>query len=163
MNVFKLFLFLLLFSSLSSFSQGYYNNQGNYTGLDRRLSNAGANNSTQSKPTPEGIEKERTARIEKFMVKLKEELTLDELQQIAIRNEITSNSKNVDIVMKKEITDEGKNTEIKALMEKTEARINSYLNKEQKEKFKVFSENLKTKKTDKKDKKGKKEDKPIEE
>ena len=62
--------------------------------------------------------------------------------------------------MKKEDSPEDKSNEIKALIDKTEVTINSYLNKEQKEKYQIFKTNSKSKK---KEKKGKKEDKPVEE
>ena len=163
MNTFKTLLFGLLIFSLNSFSQGNFNNQrNNNSGINRDITNS----NTPSKPSAEDIEKNRSVQIEKFILQLKQELTLDELQVIAIKNEVTSNSKNIDIVMKKEISQEDKNTEVKALMEKTEVRINSYLNKNQKEKFLLFKENSKNKKKDKKekkDKKDKKADKPIEE
>ena len=98
--------------------------------------------------------------MDKIIAKLKTELTLDELQVIAIRNEITSNSKNIDIVIKKETSEEEKGKEVKALMEKTEVVINSYLNKDQKEKYKAFIEESKS---GKKDKKSKKDTKKTEE
>ena len=78
---------------------------------------------------------------------------MDELQAIAIKNEILTNSKNIDIVMKKEDSNEVKEKEVKALMDKTEVVINSYLNKEQKEKYLIFKANKKEKKKDKKSKK----------
>jgi hypothetical protein len=61
--------------------------------------------------------------------------------------------------MKKEDSQEDKSNEVKALMDKTEATINSYLSREQKEKYLLFRANL----NKKKDKKGKKSDKPSEE
>lgn len=162
MNTFKLFAFALLVSSVSSFSQSYnpYNQRG-YGSMNRDMT--GAHDNTQSKPSQAEIEKSRTTKIEKFIAELKEELTLDDLQVIAIRNEITTNSKNVDIIIKKEISEEDKNTEIKALMQQTESRIGMYLNKIQKEKFAAFTAERKNPKKEKKDKKGKKEEQPIEE
>lgn len=149
MYTLKLFFFGLLLSSISGFSQNYY-------GMNRDL----IDNSTPKKQTTEEINKERSEYVDKYMVKLKTELNLDELQIIAIKNEIISNSKNIDIVMKKEDLGEDKQKEVKALMDKTEVIINSYLNKEQKEKYLLF----KAKKNDKKkDKKSKNENKPTEE
>lgn len=149
MYTLKLFFFGLLLTSLSGFSQNYY-------GMNRDL----IDNSTPKKQTTEEINKERNEYVDKYMAKLKTELNLDELQLIAIKNEIISNSKNIDIVMKKEDLGEEKEKEVKALMDKTEVIINSYLNKEQKEKYLLF----KAKKNEKKkDKKSKKENKPTEE
>lgn len=149
MKTFKIFILSLLLSSTGTFAQNYY-------GVNRDL----RDNRTPKPPTPEEIEKARVEYVDKYLVKLKEAVNLDELQVIAIKNELISNSKNIDIVMKKEDVQEEKSKEVKALMDKTEVVINSYLNKEQKEKYQVFRANLKTKK---KEKKGKKEDKPSEE
>lgn len=144
MKTFKIFFFILMLTSASSFSQSYY-------GVNRDL----RDNSKPKKPTAEDIEKNRNEYVDKYMVRLKTELNLDELQYIAIKNEITTSSKNIDIVMKKEDspdTNEEKSKEIKAIMDKTEVTINSYLSKEQKEKYLLFRTNLKNKKKDKKDK-----------
>jgi len=149
MKTFKIFILNLLLSATGSFAQNYY-------GVNRDL----RDNRTPKPPTPEEIEKARVEYVDKYLVKLKDAVNLDELQVIAIKNELISNSKNIDIVMKKEDVQEEKSKEVKALMDKTEVVINSYLNKEQKEKYQIFRANMKTKK---KEKKGKKEDKPSEE
>jgi len=163
MKTYKILISILLLSSISAFSQygNYYGNR-NY-GLNRDL-NQGYTGKP-SGPTAEDIEKNRIEQIDRYMSLLKDELKLDDLQFIAIKNEVMANSKNVNIVMKKENSDEDKGKEIKALMEQTEARINTYLSSEQKEKFKNFNATLKDKLKEKKDKKGKhrKEEKPIEE
>jgi hypothetical protein len=162
MKIFKLLLFTFLLSSFTAFSQYYNNNGYNRYGLDRSI--AGSDYSDRKdKPTPEEIEKMRSEQIDKYMLKLKDELTLDDLQFIAIKNEMISNSKNIDIVLKKENSQEEKTTEVKALMEKMNIRVKSYLNKVQKEKYDIFQEEMKNNKRDKKDKKSKKEDKPAEE
>lgn len=150
MKTFKIILFNLLISSVGVFAQSNSNYMPRNYGVNRDV---GRSYSGPSKPSPEAIEKERTERIEKFVAKLKTDLTLDELQVIAIRNEITSNSKNIDIVLKKETSEEEKTNEVKALMDKSEMVINSYLNKEQKEKYKAFMEELNNPKKGKKDKK----------
>jgi len=136
----------ILFCSLSTFGQN--NNPFGNSRMDRM-----PNNSMPSKISPEAIEKNKTQRIDKVMTNLKTDLKLDDLQMIAIRNEIVTNSKNVDIIMKKEISDDDKSKEINSMLERTEVKINSYLNKEQKEKYKVLS----AQKSGKKDKKNKKE------
>ena len=149
MNFIKRLFFGLLLTSVSVFSQSNY-------GSNRNL----RSEPTPNKPTAQEIQEQRNEHIDKYIAKLKAELNLDALQEIAIKNEILSNTKNVDIVMKKEDSPEAKSTEVKALIDKTEVIINSYLNKEQKEKYLIFKENSKSKK---KDKKGKKEDKSTEE
>lgn len=158
MKTFKLFVFCLLLSSASAFSQ-YNNNSYNpysithYGGVNRDIPGAGRDDGAPKKPTAEEVDKLRNESIDKFMVKLKADLTLDELQFIAIKNELVSNSKKVDIVMKKEENDpEGRSKEVKALMDKTEATIKSYLSKGQKEKYDLFIAEMTKKNKGKKDK-----------
>lgn len=155
MNTIRILLFGLLFTSLCAFSQEY--NYNRYGGVDRDIA---GNNSKPKKLTAEEIDQIRNENVDKYMSKLKVELNLDELQIIAIKNEILSNTKNVDIIIKKDGTQEDKNNEVKALFDKTQVTINSYLNKEQKEKYQLFIANVNNKK---KDKKTKKEEKPTEE
>lgn len=147
MKTIKSLLFLLL-ASYGASSQNYY-------GVNRDL----IDNSTPKKPTTEEINKDRNEFIDSYLVKLKAAVNLDELQAIAIKNEIVTNSKNIDIVMKKEDSNEVKEKEVKALMDKTEVVINSYLNKEQKEKYLIFKT---YKKENRKEKKSKKEAKKTE-
>ncbi len=118
-------------------------------------------NSTPSAPSAADIEKNRNERIEGFMVKMKSEVALDDLQYIAIKNEILATSKRMDIVMKSENSAEDKNEEYRAIQEKTEKTINSYLNTEQKEKYKAFlvKNNSKSDDKDKKKKKNKEKNK----
>ena len=148
MNRYKIFFFGILFSTCGVLAQNY--NGQNRNGLNRDI---GRDYSSQAKPSPEEIEKNKAEQLDKVIAKLKAAVTLDELQVIAIRNEIASNMKNVDIVLKKGTSDEEKGKEIKAMMEKTEVIINSYLNKDQKEKYKTFIEESKSGKKSKKNKK----------
>lgn len=135
MNTHKIYLFAFLFSTFSVMAQNY--NGQNRFGLNKDVAR---DYSSKSKPSTEEIEKYKSEQLDKIIAKLKTALTLDELQVIAFRNEIATNMKNVDIVIKKGTSDEEKTTEVKALMDKTEAVINSYLNKDQKEKYKSFVE-----------------------
>ena len=151
MNTFKMAIFGLLLTSATAFSQ--YNDYYNYNrfgGVNREV---GRDYSTPSKPTPAETEKAKAEQIDKIIAHLKVELTLDELQVIAIKNEITSSVKNIDIVAKKETSPEDKSKEIKALTDRTEVVINSYLNKDQKEIYKALIEESKSGKKGKKDKK----------
>lgn len=154
MKNFKILFFLLLFSSVGASAQygnDYYTK--NY-GVNRNIARS---YNTPQKPSPEQIEKNRQEQLDKFMDKLKKDLTLDELQTIAIRNEIDKNNKNIDIVIKKETSEDEKSKEITSMMERTDKLVNSYLNPVQKEKYKVLVEENKKKKDGRKDKKGKKE------
>lgn len=156
MKTFKLLFLGLLLTSFGAFAQygnSMYNNMYNKNyGVNR---NIGRNYSEPKKATPEEIEKNRELQLDKLMEKLKEELTLDDLQVIAIRNEVSNNSKNIDIVVKKETSEDEKSKEINSMMERTNKNINSYLNPVQKDKYKAFIENGQKKK----EKKGKKENK----
>ena len=97
--------------------------------------------------TPKGptvlTEKEKAEKIDKIMEKLKTQLNLDELQVFAIRNEVVANSKSIEAIVKSESTNEEKSKEAEAVHEKTDRIINTYLNKDQKEKYKVMIEERK--------------------
>ncbi|MDI1315742.1 hypothetical protein [Flavobacterium sp.] len=160
MKTFKIFVLSILFTTAGAFAQ-YGNNMytKNY-GVNR---NIGRTYSAPPTSSPAEIESNKKEQLNKFMEKLKKELTLDELQMIAIQNEIEKNNKNIDIVIKKETSDDEKSKEITSMMERTDKLVNSYLNPIQKEKYKALIEDSKKKKGDKKDKKSKKEDKNTEE
>ena len=156
MNVFRIAIFSLFITSISASAQGYnrYGQRNNILDSDPR------SKYNNEQPTAEEIEKDRATQIDKLMNKLKTELTLDELQFIAIKNEVTSSNKAIDIVIKKGNSEEEKSEEVKAIMEKSEQTISSYLNAVQKEKYKTLKEEAQS--TIKK-KKGKKKDKPDDE
>jgi len=141
-------LFSLLILSSGAFAQNF--NQNGY-GVNQDL----GRNSSPSKPSQQDIDENNSKQLDRFMEQLKKELSLDELQTIAIRNEVTTNRKNVEILMKKENSEEEKSKQIKAMMDRTDVTINSYLNKDQKEKYKILTEKMKS---GKKIKKGKKEE-----
>jgi hypothetical protein len=128
---------------------------GNYGGMR----NSGIPNSepTASKPTPAEIEKHREERIAIIMNKLKTDLTLDELQFIAIKIDITNSYKSMEIVLKSENSEEDKGKELKAIQEKTEKSILSYLNAIQREKYELSKLEKNNKKEDKKKKKKEKD------
>jgi hypothetical protein len=148
MKTLKTLLFALLILSSAAFSQNF--NQNGY-GVNQDL----GRNSSPSKPSQQDIDENNSKQLDRFMEQLKKELSLDELQTIAIRNEVTTNRKNVEILMKKENSEEEKSKQIKAMMDRTDVTINSYLNKDQKEKYKILTEKMKA---GKKIKKGKKEE-----
>ena len=151
----------MLILSSAAFAQNF--NQNGY-GVNQDL----GRNSSPSKPSQQDIDENNSKQLDRFMVQLKKELSLDELQTIAIRNEVTTNRKNVEILMKKESSEEEKSKQIKAMMDRTDVTINSYLNKDQKEKYKILTEKMKSGKKIKKSKKEEvkdeiKEDKTTEE
>ncbi|MGG7036936.1 MAG: hypothetical protein ACI7YS_17340 [Flavobacterium sp.] len=148
MKNFKSILILSFFISLSVQAQyGNYNRYGAQNGMQNNIPSQPA-----SKPSAEEIEKERTERIEKYMERLKSELSLDELQYIAIKNEIVANSKRIDIIMKKEMPDDAKAQEIDYQVKKIEADVSGYLNDDQKEKYKLILAEKNSKKKSKADK-----------
>jgi hypothetical protein len=148
MKTLKILLFSLLILSSAAIAQNF--NQNGY-GVNTDL----GRNSSPSKPSQQDIDEINSKQLDRFMEQLKKELSLDELQTIAIRNEVTTNRKNVEILMKKENSEEEKSKQIKAMMDRTDVTINSYLNKDQKEKYKILTEKMKS---GKKIKKGKKEE-----
>jgi hypothetical protein len=155
MNLLKLILFSILFCSISATAQ-YGNNPYGNGGRGR------TNQFPQSPPkapSAEDIEKDKNKKIDELMVKLKEELTLDELQLIAIKNDIVASSKSIEIVMKKDFTDTEKSDEIKSIREKTDKTINSYLNASQREKYQKLKEEKGQSKDDKKKKNKEKKEK----
>jgi len=161
MKTLKILLFSLLILSSAAFAQNF--NQNGY-GVNQDL----GRNSSPSKPSQQDIDENNSKQLDRFMEQLKKELSLDELQTIAIRNEVTTNRKNVEILMKKESSEEEKSKQIKAMMDRTDVTINSYLNKDQKEKYKILTEKMKSGKKIKKSKKEEvkdeiKEDKTTEE
>jgi hypothetical protein len=81
--------------------------------------------------------------VKKIVDKLKIQLTLDELQEIAISNLITENMKKQNAVMKKEDSNDDKTSELKAISEKTDLEIMILLNKSQKATYKLLSEDSK--------------------
>ncbi|MBF6641127.1 hypothetical protein IVB69_06520 [Flavobacterium sp. J49] len=147
MKSLKIILFFVLFSAVQSHAQYGYGNSG--MGMNRTNNGMPNTQQTPKEPTPEEIEKNRNEKIQGYMLLLKKDLTLDELQYIAIKNEVTTNSKRIDILLKSELSDEEKNNELKSIQEKMEKTILGYLNPDQKEKYQL----LKIQKPDKKKKK----------
>lgn len=76
----------------------------------------------------------------KIMEKLKEELTLDVLQEIAIANVLTESIRSQGIIIKAQSSQDQKIEEIKALSETTNRKINEFLNEDQKIKYKALTE-----------------------
>ena len=84
-------MFFVLFSVVEAHAQyGYGNNSG--MGMNRTNNGMPNTQQTPKEPTPEEIEKNRNEKIQAHMLLLKKDLSLDELQYIAIKNEVTTNN-----------------------------------------------------------------------
>jgi len=141
----------ITFASAQFGGNGMNNGMGMGARNQQRMQNP--NNFGRSEKSAEDIEKERAENIDKSVEYLKTELKLDELQIIVIRKEIETSSKKIYAVIKnEEISEEDKTKEIEAISDKTDTTINTFLNAEQKEKYKKFIENRKEKLEKMKDK-----------
>lgn len=144
---FYLFIGISLLSCTSSFAQ--YSNGGMYGGgmnggmgggmnrMGNQQSMQNTNNYGRNK-SPEEIEKERTDNLNKSIEKITKDLNLDDLQVIVIRKEIEASAKSIFAVSKSEISNDDKMKEIDAINEKTDRTINTFLNPEQKVKYKKY-------------------------
>lgn len=134
--------FILLAINVSS---AQYGNSGMNGGGMNRMGGQGMNNGNKSNnsPSTEEIEKVRTDNLNKSIEKLTKDLKLDDLQVIVIRKEIEASSKSIYAITKKEGSDEEKIREVEAINEKTDRTINTFLNAEQKEKYKKIIEDRK--------------------
>jgi hypothetical protein len=138
MKTFKILFICLFLSNLSALAQFGNINGNRMGGVDR--SNQIPQSNEPKEPTPEEITSARNMRVDNIMKQMKEDLTLDELQCIAIRNELIANSKSIEILIKSEISEEDKTKQFESIQEKTEKIINSYMNSSQKEKYKIIKE-----------------------
>lgn len=150
MKSLKIVLFFVLLSALEAHAQYGYGNGYNNSGMG--MNRMPSPQQTPKEPTAEEIEKNRVEKIDGYMAHLKKDLTLDELQHIAIRNELITSSRRMDIIVKSELSEEEKAAEFKSIQEKIDKAILGYLNPAQKEKYLL----LKTQKPDKKEEKKKK-------
>ena len=131
-----------------NFAAAQYGNTGMYGGggmnrMGNQQSMQNTNNFGRSAKTPEDIEKERAEGINKTIDRLTKDLSLDDLQVIVIKKEIESSAKSIYAVMKSETSDEDKIKEVEAINEKTDRTINTFLNDEQKVKYKKFIDDRK--------------------
>lgn len=142
MKTLKFILVTFLFALSSANAQYGYGNGSGYGGGSsmNRQSIQNTNNFGRNEKTPDEIEKERVENINKAIERLKIELNLDDLQVIVIKKEIEANSKSLMVVSKSESPVEEKIKEMEAINEKTDRTINTFLNEEQKLKYKKFIE-----------------------
>ena len=142
-----------LFSINTTTAQyGYGNGYGNGYGYGRDRSMSQMNQTTPDKPKE--IPAEVTAA--KAMEKLKSELNLDALQEIAITNLLVDNIKSQTAIIKSESTSQAdKIKEIQAMSEVTDRKIKEFLNEDQKVKYIAHKEENKNPQKSKKSKKNK--------
>lgn len=157
----KLFLFsvlILLFASTTLFAQyggygggygGYGGYGGGYGGRMSQMGGMGGMNQQQDKPKEIPVE----VTVGKIMEKLKPELNLDALQEIAIANILTESLKSQGAIIKQEISQDDKVKEIQTLSELTDSKIKQLLTQTQKDKYKAMQEDAKNPKKPKKKKK----------
>jgi len=93
--------------------------------------------------TPKAIPTEVT--VGKIMENLKKELNLDALQEVVVSNVLTKTIKKQEAIQKREMSDEDKLKEFTVLGEMTDLEIIEILNKEQKTKYLILSEERKSK------------------
>ncbi|MFE3867899.1 hypothetical protein ACFX5E_07400 [Flavobacterium sp. LS2P90] len=138
--------FVLL--SIQTVSAQYGNNGygGNGYGGRGRMNSGMSQDRGQDKPRE--IPAEET--ISKIMLKLKPAVGLDELQEIAISNILLESIKRQGVILKQETNQSDQMKDLQILSENTERRVIELLNDDQKEKYKIFSEESKNPKKSKK-------------
>jgi len=115
------------------YGQGGYG-QGGYGG------NPNMQNQQRTQPKEPAIEET----VKKVLNRINEQLKLDELQVIAVSNIITESLKKQNAILKKEEGgNEEKANELKAISEKMDLDILILLDKDQKAKYKLLSEDSK--------------------
>lgn len=127
----KIITFGCIVLSVSSISAQFGNNgRGNQNRMGQ-MNNGMPNQNNQSAPKEVPVE----VTVSKIIENLKKELTLDELQVIAISNIMTESVKKSDVLRKKEMPQEDKINEMQAEAEATDMKIMYLLYKNQKEKY----------------------------
>jgi hypothetical protein len=142
---------ILLFSMQSivaQYGQGGYGQggygQGGYGQGGMGQSGYGGNPNMQNQQRSQPKEPAIEETVKKVMDRFNEQLKLDELQVIAVSNIITECIKKQNAILKKEDGgNEEKANELKAITEKMDLDILILLNKDQKAKYKLMSEDSK--------------------
>lgn len=136
-----LVIFLLFFGINSSMAQFGGMNGGMMGGGMNQMQNQqsiqNTNNYGRNKSS-EDLDKEREENLAKSIEKIAKELNLDALQMIVIKKEIEASSKSIFAVSKSEASEEEKINEMNAINEKTDRIINTFLNADQKVKYKKY-------------------------
>ena len=146
---------IVVLLSIQTVSAHYGNNGyggGGYGGNGYGYGNSGRMNSGMSQDRshdkPREIPAEET--IGKIMLKLKPAVSLDELQEIAISNILLESIKRQGVILKQETNQSDQMKDLQILSENMERKVIELLNEDQKEKYKIFSEESKNPKKSKK-------------
>lgn len=127
---------LALFFSMAVTAQNYGRND------NRQYS---ANDKLEMERRKDDFDRRKAENVEKSIEKLKTDLQLDALQEIAVRQIIAESIRQEGVIMKKEENDEDKMKAMQALSESTDTKITALLNPVQKEKFIEIKTNIKKK------------------
>jgi hypothetical protein len=142
---FVAFLFLSANTITAQYGNGYGGNGyggNNRSGQMNQMSSQ-MNQGSQN-PAPKAIPVEVT--VAKILEFYKKELNLDALQEVILTNIYIKSIKKEDaLLQKKEMSDEDKLKEFKVLGELTDLEVMGILNKDQKAKYKILSEDRKNK------------------
>ena len=143
-----LFVLAIMLLSIDTASAQYGNNGYNNGGYGG--GGYGRNNRMNQMPQGPSQDKPKEIPVEvtvgKIMEKLKPELNLDVLQEIAISNVLIESIRSQGILLTAETAQDQKIKEIQALSETTDRKINDFLNEDQKVKYKALNEESNTKK-----------------
>ena len=155
-----LVILFVLFSCNSVLAQyggyggGYGGYGGGYGGRMNQMGGMGGMRGMNHEPSkPKEIPVEVT--VSKIMEKIKPELKLDALQEIAAAHILTESLKSQAAIIKQETNQDDKLKEIKTLSELNDAKIMQLLNTQQKEKYKAMQEEAKNPNQSKRRKKDK--------
>ena len=141
-----------LLAQYGGYGGGYGGYGGGYGGRMGQMG-GGMRGMSHEPSKPKEIPVEVT--VSQIMEKIKPELKLDALQEIAVANILTESLKSQAAIIKQETNQDDKIKEIKTLSELNDAKIMQLLNSEQKEKYKAMQEEAKNPIKSKKRKKDK--------
>jgi hypothetical protein len=143
-------------------NNGYGNNGygGNGYGRNNSMNQMGGMNQRSEPEKPKEIPTEEI--VAKYMEDMKPAVGLDELQTIAVANVLVESLNAQGRITKLNLGQEDLMNEYKALAESTDRKIINFLNKDQKDKYLAFKEDMKQPKKAKDKKKDKKKEKATE-
>ena len=157
-TLFKIVYILILMLSFTT-ANAQFGFGGNGMGNGRMNQMGGMGRMNQQQPMtpekPKEIPVEVT--VGQIMERLKPDLGLDALQEVAISNILTQSIKTQTAIIKQEISQDSKIKEIQTLSEITDSKVMVLLNSDQKEKYLLMKDEFKNPKKSKSDKKSKKE------
>jgi hypothetical protein len=138
-NIFASLIFLLIINTAAAqYGNGYGNGYGRgNSGMNQMGAMSQRSEPEKPKETPpEEI-------VANYMGEMKPALSLDELQTLAISNVLIETVKAQGRISKLHLSPEEEGNEYKLLAESNDKKINNFLNKDQKEKYLVFKEEMK--------------------